>query len=413
MTVSIFKFGGSCLKDPEAFGKVAHIMRIHQKKGEKMVFVASALQGITDLLINTANNANNPEKSKEYINIIRTKHFDVINEIFKDVPEIRRGAANFIKAKIKVIKKILSEIQEFGQRPYFMDYIVSFGEKMSTFILFLYIKNLNNHAEYILGEDIIITDSNFGNSLPIWKYTEQRIKKILAPTIEDPDDKKIFCIAGFIGRNKIGYTTTLGRGGTDFTATIVARGLYDCCSDKNIRVVLWKDVDGILSINPKYADNPKLLTQLNYDEAKEMAFYGAKILHPKCLFGLDERHIQVEIRNFSNPESKTYSVIGDKSGSDDITGISTIEDIYLLSVSTASLVSTPGFLGKIFALMGDNGINVSLVAQSSSEINTTFVVERSDGERAYELLKNHEYISKWANIEIKNASILAITGKGI
>jgi aspartate kinase len=251
--------------------------------------------------------------------------------------------------------------------------------------------------------------------LPIWNFTKLRIEKKIGKLIENPNENMIFCITGFTGRNRIGYTTTLGRGGSDFSATIIARSLYDTefPSDKDIRVVLWKDVDGILTTNPKYVKSPKLIKNLNYDEAKEMAFYGAKILHPMCLFGLDERHIPVEIRNFSNPDSEQYSTIGDITGKDDITGISTIEDVSLLSVASASLVSTPGVLAKIFTIMGDNEINVSLVAQSSSEINTTFIVEEKDGKKAFDLIKSDEFFKGWAEVEIENVSILAVTGKGI
>jgi aspartate kinase len=156
-----------------------------------------------------------------------------------------------------------------------------------------------------------------------------------------------------------------------------------------------------------------LIRNLNYDEAKEMAFYGAKILHPKCLFGLDDRHIVVEIRSFDNPESETYSTISDKTSGDEITGISTIEDVCLLTVSSGSLVSTPGVLAKIFSIMGDNDINVSMVAQSSSEVNTTFVVEKQDGPKAYDLIKSSEFFKGWAQVDQQIVSILAVTGKGI
>ncbi|MHA1727778.1 MAG: aspartate kinase [Promethearchaeota archaeon] len=410
--ISIFKFGGSCLKNVEAFEKIHRIMELHSN--EKKIFVVSALQGITDMLVKTAENASDHDFLDGIQNQILEKHITVIKEIFNNFPKIEQKAIEFINRKLDELKNVLSEIEEFGLKPYFMDYVVSYGEKMSTFLLFLYVTNLNIPAKYIKGEEIIITDSNFGNCLPKWNFTAARIKKVLGKVIEDPNDRTIFCITGFVGRNRIGYTTTLGRGGSDFTATIIARSLYDTISDKNIRVVLWKDVDGILATNPKYVKNPKLIKNLNYDEAKEMAFYGANILHPKCLFGLEERHIPVEIRNFSNPESVDFSIIGDSSGKNEITGISTIEDVSLLSVSSASLVSTPGVLAKIFAIMGDNNINVSLVAQSSSEINTTFIVEKNDGKRAYNLIKSDEFFMGWTDIKISdNVSIIAITGKGV
>lgn len=411
MTISIFKFGGSCLKDAAAFEKIGKIMKIHS--AENMIFVASALQGITDKLIDLAKNATKQEYISQKLKEIKDQHVNTIEEVFKKDPDAYNDANCFIQECIADIQTALYDIEEFGLENSIMDYIMSYGEKMSTYLLYLYVDMMKIPADYILGEDIIITDNNFGNALPLWDHTLRRIRDEIAPIIEDKEDNTIFCVTGFIGRDKLGNTTTLGRGGSDFTATIIARCLYDSCEDKDIRVVLWKDVSGILSTNPKYAKDPKLIKNLNYDEAREMAFYGAKILHPKCLFGLDERHIVVEIRSFDNPESEVYSTISDKSSEDEITGISTIEDVCLLTVSSGSLVSTPGVLAKIFSIMGDNEINVSMVAQSSSEVNTTFVVEKQDGPKAYELIKTSDFFKGWAVVEQQIVSILAVTGKKI
>lgn len=413
MTISIFKFGGSCLQDSNAFSKILRIITLNSN--EKKIFVVSALQGVTDTIAKIADVVTNHDKRDKILDEIGEKHFKVIEEVFNEHIEEKKESKEFVKNNLEQILNVCLEIEEFGPKTYFMDYLLSFGEKMSAKILHLFLRSRKLHSKYIIGEDIIITDSNFGNCLPIWNFTKLRVEKKIGKLIENPNDDTIFCVTGFIGRNRIGYTTTLGRGGSDFTATIIARSLYDGVfpSDKDIRVVLWKDVDGILATNPKYVDNPKLIKNLNYDEAKEMAFYGAKILHPMCLFGLDERHIPVEIRNFSNPDSDEYSTIGDITGKDEITGISTIEDVSLLSVSSASLVSTPGVLAKIFTIMGDNDINVSLVAQSSSEINTTFIVEKKDGEKAFNLIKSDSFFQGWAEVAIESVSILAVTGKGI
>ncbi|MBD3352248.1 MAG: aspartate kinase [Candidatus Lokiarchaeota archaeon] len=411
MTIRIFKFGGSCLRNPEAFDKIGEIMQIYSH--EKMLFVASALQGVTDKLISIAENAEDSQYISDKVKEIKEQHLQIINEVFKDHSDLKSEATKHVTMMLADVKLILSEIQEFGLQSYFMDYIMSYGEKMSTYLLYLYVKRQGIPSVYLTGEELIITDMNFGNALPIWDLTANRISNDIVPIIEKEDDNTIICVTGFIGRNKIGYITTLGRGGTDFTATIIARCIYDKSSEKDIRVVLWKDVDGILATNPKYADNPKLIEHLNYDEAKEMAFYGAKILHPKCLFGLDKRHIKVEIRSFDNPKSTVFSTIGDKSSGDQITGISTIEDVALLSVTSGSLVSTPGVLAKIFSIMGNNNINVSLVAQSSSEINTTFIVEKKDGAEALRLIKENPFFKGWADAQVQYVSILAVTGKGI
>ncbi|MHA1340061.1 MAG: aspartate kinase [Promethearchaeota archaeon] len=411
MKISVFKFGGSCLKDKDSFKKIADIIDLH--KDEKMVFVASALSGITDKLIKIAYNADKGQETSSLIKKIKEQHTDIINSIFKEDELLRDDANRFISTCLADIRDIISEIQEFGIEKYFLDYIMSYGEKMSTYILYLFVESLGIPSEYHIGEELIITDTNFGNALPKWDLTCNRVKNELVPIIKDPKNKTIFCVTGFIGRNKIGYTTTLGRGGSDFTATILARCLYDLIKGSEIRVVLWKDVPGIFSTHPKYTSSPTFITHLSYDEAKEMAFYGAKILHPKCLFGLDIRKIPVEIRSFDNPQSENYSIISEKASPFEVTGISTIENVSLLTVASGSLVSTPGVLARIFSIMGNNEINVSLVAQSSSEVNTSFIVEEADGKKAYELIKSDSFFKGWAEVELQDVSIIAITGKGI
>jgi len=411
MKINVFKFGGSCLKSYNSFKKIADIIEIYKK--EKMVFVASALNGITNKLIELANNANDNEQFSKIIKDIKDKHLNIINEVFQNNELLKKDAIQFINTSISEIVNIISEIKEFGLEKYYLDYVMSYGEKMSTYLLYLFIEYIGIPSDYLVGEDLIITDTNFGNALPIWDLTRNRIKNEIVPTLMDPNNNTIFCITGFIGRNKIGYTTTLGRGGSDFTATILAQCIYDLIPNCEIKVVLWKDVGGIYSTNPDYTKTPTFITHLSYDEAKEMAFYGANILHPKCLFGLDTRKIPVEIRNFDNPLSENYSIISEKPSPFEVTGISTIKNVSLITVSSSSLVSTPGVLARIFSIMGKNDINVSMVAQASSEVNTTFTVDKNDGKKAYELLLEDNFFKGWAEIQLQEVSIIAITGKGV
>lgn len=145
---------------------------------------------------------------------------------------------------------------------------------------------------------------------------------------------------------------------------------------KDIKVILWKDDDGLLVSNPKYVEDvaPRLIKKINYSEAKEMVFFGTQVLHPKCLEAVEVKKIPLEIRNFQNPlEKSEFTLISEETDVDKIKGISTIENVAMITVSSDSMVQIPGVLAKIFRIMGKNGINISLVAQSSSEINTEYV----------------------------------------
>jgi aspartate kinase len=220
----------------------------------------------------------------------------------------------------------------------------------------------------------------------------------------------IICLTGFIGRNKIGYITTLGRGGSDYTATILAHSLYSAGEDKEIKVILWKDVDGLLAINPKYVPESSLIRNLDYDEAKHIANFGAKILHPKCLEAIEKYKIPLEIRNFSKPLGDNFTEISDQSNKEQIKGISAVELATIVTVSSGSLVDVPGVLAKIFRVMSKNKISVSLVAQSSSEISTSFIINAEDSERAVQALEDSKFFSDFFTINWEDVAVINVTG---
>jgi aspartate kinase len=412
--IVVMKFGGSCFVDSAAFEKIKDITNLYEN--ERKIYVASALKGITNLLVEVTKkaDAHDPQGVLDTIKKIEKQHTLSINDIFEDNSAIKDEAKKYIRNLLKDLHTTVLEIEEFGLEPYFSDYILAFGEKMSTYLLHLYLKKEGFNAFYSTGEELIITDDNFTNALPNFKLTFNRFQDRIAPLLESRVDDTIFCITGFIGRNKMGYTTTLGRGGSDFTATIMARAVFETCHTKDVKVILWKDVDGILTTNPKYVEKPKLVHSLNYSEAKEMAFFGAKILHPKCLAAIEGQKIKVEIKNFDKPKENTnFSIISEDSQEGDLKGISTIEEMSMINVTSGTLVNVPGVLGTIFTIMGENGISVSMVAQSSSEVNTTFVVEKSDGPKAVDILKSHPKLQDWFTIQRQDVGIIAVIGDQI
>jgi aspartate kinase len=409
MTVVVMKFGGSCLKDAEAFEKIVEITKIY--KNAKKVYVASAFQGITDMLLNTAKSVNDDKDINRNITLIEKKHLDIIEEIFQQDTDHYDRCKEWLDARLSELEDGLSDIEEFGLEPYYRDYVSSFGERLSTFILNQYLQSKGFESVFISANNLIITDDKFNNAYPHYDLTNARVKRQIIPLIESPKKDTIFCITGFIGRNKIGYITTLGRGGSDYTATIIARSIYDIGSDKDIRVILWKDVDGLLAINPKYVPESILIRNLDYEEAKQIANFGAKVLHPKCLEAIEKRNIPLEIRNFDNPlEKENYTTISEITNKQQIKGISTIEDATIITITSGSMVDVPGVLAKIFQIMGKNNISVSFVAQSSSEISTSFVVKGNDGEKAIEALKKENFFSEFYEITWEKVSIINITG---
>ena len=405
----IMKIGGSCLIDKSAFFKILEILNIY--KNVKKIIVSSAFNGITDLLLNTAHSVNNPRVLDDNMAILEKKHFNVIEQIFDEDSEHYMKAKIWVDEKLSELEDTFSDIKEFGMEPYYQDYVLSFGEIISTYILNQYILSKGLDSVYIPANKLIITNDEFNNAYPFYEFTNQRVKKLLIPLLENPKKDIIICITGFIGRNKIGYTTTLGRGGSDYSATILAHSISETAEDKDIKVILWKDVDGLMAINPKFVPKSTLIRNLDYKEAKHIANFGAKILHPKCLEAIEKKNIPLELRNFDKPLEKIeFTEISEHTDKNEIKGISTVEDAVIITVASGSLVDVPGVLAKIFKVMSKNSISVSLVAQSASEISTSFIVKGDESKKAVEALYNSGYFSDFFDIKSEEVAIINITG---
>jgi aspartate kinase len=403
------KFGGSCLIDKNAFNKILEILEIY--RDFKKIIIASAFNGITDLLLNTAENVNNSRVLDNNMAILENKHFTAIDQIFDEDSEQFFKAKLWVDEKLSELEDTFADIKEFGLEPYYQDFILSFGEILSTYILNQYLISKGLDSVYIPANKLIITNDEFNNAYPFYEYTNQRVEKLLIPLLENTKKDTIICITGFIGRNKIGYTTTLGRGGSDYSATIIAHSIHETALDKNIRVILWKDVDGLMAIDPKYITRSNLIRNLDYKEAKHIANFGAKILHPKCLEAIEKKRIPLELRNFSRPLEKIeFTEISEHSDKNEIKGISTVEDVVIITVISGSLVDVPGVLAKIFKVMSKNNISVSLVAQSASEISTSFIVKENEANKAVEALSSSGYFSDFFEIKFEEVAIINITG---
>lgn len=409
MTITVMKFGGSCLKDQKAFEKIVKISEIYANT--KKVYIVSALSSITDYLLKTAQNINNSTVVDTNITLIEKMHFDIIEQIFDEDSEYYEKVKDWVDDRLSDLEDIFSDIKEFGLEPYYQDYVLGFGEIISTYILNQYLLSKNLDSVYIPANKLLITNDQFSSAYPIYPLTNARVEKMLIPLLENPKKDIIICITGFIGRNKIGLTTTLGRGGSDYSATIIAHSLFEAGNDKDIKVILWKDVDGLLAINPKYIPESSLIRNLNYREAKHIANFGAKILHPKCLEAIEKNKIPLEIRNFDKPlEKLDYTMISQITDKDQIKGISTVDEAILITVSSGSLVDVPGVLAKIFKIVSKNNISVSFVAQSASEIVTSFIVKKEDSSKAIKALELSGYFSEFFDIKYEEVAIINITG---
>jgi aspartate kinase len=409
MSLVIMKFGGSCLVNNHAFNKIHEITQLYQN--EQKIYVSSAFNGITDLLLKLAKNAKRSIDIDKDMALLEKRHFDIIEQVFNEESDFYIAAKDWVDENLSRLEDILADIQEFGFEPYYQAKVISFGEILSTYILNQFLLSKGYDSIYIPANEVIITNDEYNNAYPYFDLTTSRMTKLIAPILEKPNKNLIICITGFIGRNKIGYTTTLGRGGSDYSATILARSLSEIGIHQDIRVILWKDVDGILAIDPEFVPESSLIRYLDYDEAKHIANFGAKVLHPKCLEAIEKLNIPIEIRNFNKPtEISNYTTVSPKTDKNQIKGISTIQDGIIITITSGSLVDMPGILAKIFKVISKNNISVSLVAQSATEISTSFIVKKEDADKAINSLKKSEYFSEFFEIKSEEVAIINITG---
>ncbi|MBN2156886.1 MAG: aspartate kinase [Candidatus Lokiarchaeota archaeon] len=417
--LQIMKIGGSCLSSAQSFNQIVNIIN---ETPSSMVLVFSAFNGITDQLIETIDLACEGESRalSAKLKRIETFHEELIDGLFEDYPKAFNEMRLTLQEVIGKLIYLLEELKEFGWSPYFKDSIMSFGEKLSTAIISKFLTlNQIDHVVYH-GEDLIITNDKFGDAIANLPYTQKRVERDLLPKLANNHYKKVICVEGFIGRSISGLTTTLGRGGTDYTAAVLARTLAVTGKFKSISLILWKDVAGIYSADPKYVEHAKYLDTISYAMAKELSFFGAKILHPKCISIIESFNIPVYIKKFPADEDRESSkqedigtLITAEECEKNIYSISIIQEAYIISVTSETFVNAPGILGEIFSKLGEEEISVNVVTQSSSEINTSFVISKSDGPEAMKILKSNPKFEEWFKIKMELVGIIAIIGKDI
>ena len=408
------KFGGSCLQHAKSFEKISNIIKNYLKKS-KLLIVASAMNGITDKLLDFYIKSCNEGTECEYIiEEIKSSHFILIKQIIDSQKEEYEKSIHYLRKNIEELKQLGKVIQLIRPSLDIQDLILSYGEKLSTFILTQYLSSIDIKAEFIPSNELIVTDDNFGNALPLLDDTEVLASRKISPLL-NTESTDLICITGFFGSTKEDKKiTTFGRGGSDLTAAIIAyslRTLYKC------KVIYWKDVKGLLDADPKISDKTSLITHISYSEAKELTFFGSKVLHPLSLDISEKGKVPSEIRAFNDPNSEDFTIISkDKTvGGKLIKAITSIYKLSIVTIEGDTMIPLPGTASKLFSLLGDNKINIVFISQSSSENNITFGIDFKDSKKVSFLLRDSELFGKsWFRIKINNEiSLVAIIGAGI
>jgi len=359
----VMKFGGTSVGNAEAFKRVTDMINANLNRNP--VIVVSAVAGTTDLLINSANAVVRKEiKVDDAIKAIREKHDRITAELGLE--------KSLLDAEFDELKRILDGVcllQELTKRT--MDYVMSFGERMSAKILAECLRKNKTDAKAYNAWDLgLVTNSEFGDAKPL-PESEENVKRSLADA-----GGHIPVITGFVAKDKDGEITTLGRGGSDFTASLI--GAYLRADE----IWIWTDVDGILTADPRMVKDAKLMDRLSYNEASELSYFGAKVIHPRTVWPAIERGIPIRIRNTFNPQCEGTIITKDRNTNGNIVrAITTIKDLSIINVVGCGMAGVPGIAAKIFSAVSTTGANVLMISQASSENTICFVIHEKDREK--------------------------------
>ena len=362
------KFGGTSVGSPEAIAQVVEIVRDHLAGGHQLAVVVSAMSGVTDLLLESASaaalgrkdmyaaiNANIAERHRAVIDALISSQSDD-DAIRAEVDDLLRGHLELCDAV-----SILGEAT-----PRISDALVSYGERLSSRVIAAVMIAEGLLVKQVDSNDFIVTDNVFQNADPLWDETESRIAGGLLPELEKGVTP---IITGFIGATPDGTLTTLGRGGSDFSAAIIAAYLS---SDE---LIIWTDVDGVMTADPRLDERARVLPYVSYQEIGELAFYGAKVLHPKTVQPIISRDIPLRVRNTFNP-AHAGTVVGSRAQASEtvIKAVTGIRDVSMLTVSGPGMLGVPGIAGRTFLATANAGASILMISQASSEQSFCFTV---------------------------------------
>ena len=377
------KFGGTSVGTGENIRNVANIVKNNSKKGHKILVVVSALAGITNQLIHEAEEVKEgkEERIQEFIREVTEKHLQVIDKAIEN-KKLKNETEADVKKLIEELEKILIGICYVGELTLkTKDQVLSFGERLAALIVSATLRDYNLESQYFSGKKAgIVTDSKFGEANPLMNFTTHQVIKRIKPLLEK---NMIPVISGFIAANQDGVVTTLGRGGSDYTATILGVAL-----DVD-EVWIWTDVDGIMTSDPKIISDAKTLIGLSYGEAAEMAIFGAKAMHPRALEPIIKKQIPVRIRNVFNPKNPgtLISEGAEVKSIEVVKAIALITDVSMINIRGAGMVGAPGSYAKIFKILGKNNINIMMVSTAVSEANISIIIKRNQLEKAISTLE--------------------------
>ena len=374
--MQVLKFGGTSVATANNMKVVVNIIRDGLIKDEKVIVVLSALGGITDALLEAVTLASIGDIIyKENLHAIEQRHLNTVKEL---IPLDQQSSV------LSMVKKRSNEIEDTCNGVFLLkelsmrtkDAIISYGEIISSQIFAAKLRSLDIKNTWKDARELIVTNADFGNAVVDFTSSNKTIEAFFS-TLE----YGVCIVPGFIGRDKNGNTTTIGRGGSDYTAAIIGAAL-----DASI-VEIWTDVPGMMTADPRLVSNAKIIQHISYQEAMELSHFGAKVIYPPTIQPLMNKGIPVCIKNtFAASDPGSWIQNDHNIDGNTIRGISSINNLSLISLEGSGMVGIPGFSKRLFEALSGEKINVILITQSSSEHSICVGIEEANADRAKEVI---------------------------
>ena len=370
MNTLVMKFGGTSVGSVDAINQTADIILDSAKEWKRLVVVVSAMNGVTDALIDSAQTAVSSDDESAFRAIIadlHAKHHDTIGALLPEGND-REQLLLTVRGLMGELEALCHSIHILGEiTPRAMDTITSMGERMSARIVAAVLRHKGGKSQSIDATELIVTDDKYQNAAPLMEKTLARIQERLVPML---DDGVVPVVTGFIGATEEGVMTTLGRGGTDYSAAILGS-----CLDAD-EVWNWKEVDGVLTTDPRIVPDARVIPELSYSEMGELSYFGAKVLHPKTVLPLIQHDIPLRVKNTFDPTYPGTRIV--REAADEARGkikaVTAIKGMSMVIVEGRGMIGVPGIAARTFSTVARQGANVLMIIQASSEQSICFLI---------------------------------------
>lgn len=395
MRMVVQKFGGSSVEDADKIREVARIALDHRVDGN-IAIVLSAMRGCTDLLLQAAGDAEAGSASyRDALATLTKRHLDAAMALTNgSAYETLRSSLEAQLADLRDILHGVELVKECSKRS--LDLIAGFGEKLNCQLMAGYLQGLGHEAHFIdASKNFVITNDRHGAAEVDFNATYRAVETRLKPL------SGVMVITGFVASTADGRPTTLGRNGSDYTASLVGAAI------RADAVEIWKDVDGVLTADPRLVKNTLVLDEISMEEAMEMSYFGAKVIHPSTMLPLLERGIPLRIKNTLNPAVKgTLIRQNPRPHPYPITGIASITGAALINIEGSGMIGIPGFASRVFGALARARVNVIMISQASSEHSICVVCRENEAQAALGALRE-ELKAEHESKQLKDCELVA------